>query len=128
MNFLISDDSTEILNASVRCIKDAFPDADVRGFEFADQATREIENGFQPDFVFTDYDYGIGRQNGISYIKTLRSMGVNVPVFLISGSSMNYLNDEIEKEQLTGVNVLSKGAMIYTRIINMIKRSNYNTV
>jgi DNA-binding response OmpR family regulator len=94
MKVLISDDDQNLLDSMVRYLERY--DIEVHGFLYNDLAMNDLEAGFTPDFILTDYDYGCGRRNGVDYIKALRSKHFTVPIALVSGSSKQQLMKEIE--------------------------------
>jgi DNA-binding response OmpR family regulator len=106
VKILLSDDSDNVLDSMVRYL--GMFDTEVHSFPYNDLAQSDLESGFEPDYILTDYDYGGGHRNGVDYIKALRANGITTPIALISGSSQQQLMKEVK--DIPNVFVIEKGS------------------
>jgi len=103
MKILISAGYAGFLNSLVKYLETTCKDVEIRGCQYTEQAIQEIENGFQPDVILTDYKYPFGKLNGDDYLKTLRTKGITAPAFLIIGSVSNEISNAIRRQEFPNI-------------------------
>lgn len=84
---MIVDDNAE----QRRLLEEAFHERGVKGTVLYDQADNALSNYFGEEIVITDFDFGIGYMNGLSFARYLRKRGATCFIIMMTGADPGYV-------------------------------------
>jgi CheY-like chemotaxis protein len=114
MKILVADDEPQLRKVYERILGRAH---EVRAVSDGMQGLEQIDAGFCPDIIFSDFDMGVGFMSGTSFCTRLRERGNPVPFVLVSS------NDQVrELAAECGAQCGLRKPFIGPQLVGLLKR------